>query len=314
MELDDLIYVAGHKGLVGSAIVRDLKRKGFENLLVRTHVELDLTSQEDTRLFFKKHRPDYVFIAAAKVGGIVANRDAPAQFIYENLMIQNNLIHQSYKAGVKKLLFLGSSCIYPKFAKQPISEDALLTGKLEPTNEAYAIAKIAGLSMCDSYRKQYNADFISAMPTSLYGFNDNFDLVTSHVLPALLRKIHEAKERGDGSFVIWGTGTPLREFLYVDDLADGLTFLMTHYSSEGHINVGSGEETSIANLAEIIKDVVRYEGTIAFDTTKPDGTPRKLMDSSKIRSLGWKPKTTLREGISKTYDWYLEHESNIIRS
>ena len=311
MKKSDLVYIAGHTGLVGSAVVRELKNQGYENLLLRTHRELDLTNQAATREFLKENEPDYVFIAAAKVGGIVANRDAPAEFIYQNLMIENNLIHESHMIGVKKLLFLGSSCIYPKFAKQPINEDELLTGKLEPTNDAYAVAKIAGIYLCDCYRRQYDSDFISAMPTSLYGPNDNFDLVTSHVLPALIRKIHEAKRNRKKEFQVWGTGSPLREFLHVDDLANALIFLMNNYSSEGHINVGSGFEISIKDLTLMIQDIVEYDGKIVFDKSKPDGTPRKLMDSSRLRELGWKPTITLREGINRTYSWYLQNEDKI---
>lgn len=309
MEKSDSIYVAGHTGLVGSAVTRKLKRRGFDNLLLRRHSELDLTNQNAVRRFFRKEKPDYVFLAAAKVGGIIANREMPADFIYENIMIQSNVIHHSCINGVKKLLFLGSSCIYPKFANQPMSESELMTGKLEPTNKAYAVAKIAGIEMCDSYRRQYGADFISAMPTNLYGPNDNFDPKTSHALPALIRKIHEANVAGKKTVEIWGTGKPRREFLYVDDLADALVFLMENYSSEGHINVGVGEDISITELAKLISEVVGFKGSFEYDTTKPDGTPRKLLDISKIRSLGWHHSTSLREGIDRTYEWFLKNVS-----
>lgn len=307
MEKSDLIYVAGHAGLVGSAIVRSLNQSGFHNLLLRTHAELDLTCQRAVEEIFREYTPDYVFLAAAKVGGILANWERSAEFIYENLMIQNNVIHQSYVTGVKKLLFLGSSCIYPKFANQPISEDELLSGKLEPTNEPYAIAKIAGMKLCDSYRRQYQADFISAMPTNLYGPNDNFDLETSHVLPALMHKIHDAKVNEDDTVVVWGSGQPRREFLYIDDLADALLFLMGNYSSEGPINVGCGLDISILELTHLLMEVISYQGLIEFDQSKPDGTPRKLLDTTKLEKIGWRPKVSLKEGIELTYNWFLDN-------
>ena len=306
MEKNSKIYVAGHRGLVGSAIVRNLKERGFTNLLVRTHKELDLKRQEDVEKFFEQEKPEYVFLAAANVGGIHANSTYPAEFIYDNLMIESNIIHSSYKNKVKKLLFLGSSCIYPKFAEQPIKEEYLLTGELEETNEAYAIAKITGIELCKFYRRQYGCDFISAMPTNLYGINDNFDLETSHVLPALIRKIHEAKIANKEEVVIWGTGKPLREFMYVDDLADALVHLMLNYSEEIHVNMGTGKDISIGELAEVVKEVIGYKGEIVNDLSKPDGTPRKLLDVSKLEATGWKYKIELKEGIEKTYKWYLE--------
>lgn len=306
MKKTDLIYIAGHSGLVGSSIMRALEQRGFERILTRTHDELDLTHQENVQTFFKENRPDYVFLAAAKVGGILANFTYPADFIYENLTITTNVLHESYRYEVKKLLYLGSSCIYPKHAEQPMSEEALLSGRLEPTNEPYAISKIAGIKMCDSYRRQYNSDFISAMPTNLYGPNDNFNLETSHALAALMRKVHEAKVSGADSFVVWGTGKPKREFLYVDDLADALLFLMDNYSAEGPINVGSGFDLSIHEVAKLLCQVIDYDGEIVFDLSKPDGTPRKLLDVSKIHGLGWKSKTTLEEGLRLTYQWFLD--------
>lgn len=306
MNKDSKIYVAGHRGLVGSAIVRNLEERGYTNIIYRTHKELDLTRQIEVEKFFEEERPEYVFLAAAKVGGIHANNTRPAEFIYDNLMIESNIIHSSYKYGVKKLLFLGSSCIYPKFANQPIKEEYLLTGELEPTNEAYAIAKITGIELCKFYRRQYGCDFISAMPTNLYGINDNFDLETSHVLPALIRKFHEAKINNQEEVVMWGTGKPLREFMYVDDLADALVHLMLNYSDEIHVNMGTGKDLSIGELAQIVKEVVEYEGKIVNDLTKPDGTPRKLLDVSRLEATGWKYKTELREGIEKVYKWYLE--------
>lgn len=308
MEKNSKIYVAGHRGLVGSAIVRNLKERGFTNLLVRTHKELDLKRQEDVEKFFEQEKPEYVFLAAAKVGGIHANSTYPAEFIYDNLMIESNIIHSSYKNKVKKLLFLGSSCIYPKFAEQPIKEEYLLTGELEETNEAYAIAKITGIELCKFYRRQYGCDFISAMPTNLYGINDNFDLETSHVLPALIRKIHEAKIANKEEVVIWGTGKPLREFMYVDDLADALVHLMLNYSEEIHVNMGTGKDISIGELAEVVKEVIGYKGEIVNDLSKPDGTPRKLLDVSRLEVTGWKYKIELKEGIEKTYKWYLENK------
>jgi GDP-L-fucose synthase len=304
---DALIHVAGHLGLVGSAIRRRLEREGFTNLLLRSLAELDLTDQSATDAFFAEHRPEFVFLAAARVGGIHANRSQPAEFIYGNLAIQTNVIHAAWKHGVKKLLFLGSSCIYPKDAPQPISEAALLTGPLEPTNEPYAIAKIAGLKMCQAYRRQYGFRAICLMPTNLYGPGDNFDLETSHVLPALIRKFHEARERGAPSVTLWGTGAPRREFLHVDDLADAAVFLMEHYDGEEAVNVGCGEDLTIAELARLVADIAGYQGQILFDSAMPDGTPRKLLDVSRLTTLGWRPRIGLREGIEQTYRWYMKH-------
>ncbi|WP_224963263.1 GDP-L-fucose synthase [Geomonas subterranea] len=305
MENNARIFVAGHRGLVGSALVRELEREGYGNLALRKSSELDLRDQAATRAFFEAERPEYVFLAAAKVGGIVANDSFPAEFIYDNLMIQNNVLHSSYLAGVKKLLLLGSTCIYPKLAPQPIKEEALLTGPLEPTNEPYAIAKIAGIKMCQSYNRQYGTRFICAMPTNLYGPNDNFDLTTSHVLPALIRRFHEAKGAGAESVTIWGTGTPYREFVHVDDVAAASLFLMRHYEGWDPVNVGSGQELSIADLARAIAAVVGFSGEIRFDTSKPDGTPRKLSDVSRIHELGWRHKIELDQGLRDTYAWYL---------
>jgi GDP-L-fucose synthase len=342
MKLDSKIYVAGHRGLVGSAIHRKLKENGYTNIIARTSKELDLERQALVEPFFQEQRPEYVFLAAAKVGGIWANSTFPAEFIYSNLMVQMNVIHSAYRTGVKKLLFLGSSCIYPKHCPQPMKEEYLLTGPLEPTNEPYAVAKIAGIKTCQSYNRQYSTNYISVMPTNLYGPNDNFDLETSHVLPALIRKFHLAKLAAKGdwegiqkdethygpipkdvrsavsglvtnqqsaignpqSVFLWGTGSPKREFLYVNDLADACVFLMNHYDESDIINVGCGEDISIAELALLVKDVVGYTGNIEYDTKKPDGTPRKLLDVSKLMGLGWKPKTSLEEGITKTYEWY----------
>jgi len=301
------LFVAGHRGLVGSAIVRKLIESGFENLVLRTHQELDLTRQADVEKFLSDERPKYVIVTAAKVGGIHANNTYPADFIAINLQIQTNVIDASYRNGVKKLLFLGSSCIYPKFAPQPITEEALLTGPLEPTNEWYAIAKIAGIKMCQAYRLQYKWDAISGMPTNLYGPNDNFHPENSHVLPALIRRFHEAKVSGAKEVVVWGTGSPLREFLHVDDLADAVMFLMDKYSDLPHVNMGSGIEVTIKNLAELVKEVVGFEGELKWDPTKPDGTPRKLMDSSRLANMGWKPKISLRDGLIGTYKWYVEN-------
>ena len=306
MEMQAKIYVAGHRGLVGSSILRALDKAGYKNIVYRTHQELDLTNYEAVKEFFEKERPEYVFLAAAKVGGIWANKTHKAEFIYENLQIQNNVIKNAYDFGVKKLLFLGSSCIYPKMCPQPIKEEYLLSGYLEETNDAYAIAKISGLMMCRAFRQQYGVDYISAMPTNLYGYNDNFDLESSHVLPALMRKIHEAKENNIPEVTVWGTGAPLREFLFVDDLAEALVFLINEYSGEEHVNVGTGTDVSIKELAQLICKVVGYSGKIVFDTSKPDGTPKKLLDVSKINSLGWKAKVSLEEGIRKTYEWYLK--------
>lgn len=297
----DKIYVAGHRGMVGSAIVRRLKKDGFNNIVTRTSAELDLRNQEATAAFFAEEHPDHVFLAAAKVGGIVANNTFRADFIYENIMIQNNVIHHAYLNGVKKLMFLGSSCIYPKLAPQPLKEEYLLTGVLEPTNEPYAIAKIAGIKMCDAYRAQYGCNFVSVMPTNLYGPNDNYDLKNSHVLPALLRKFHEAKKSNAAEVIVWGTGTPLREFLHADDMADACFYLMQHYNEEGLVNIGVGEDLSIKDLALLVKKITGYEGKLVFDTTKPDGTPRKLMDVSKLHGFGWKATIGLEEGIARVY-------------
>ena len=301
MDKNAKIYVAGHRGLVGSAILRALEKQGFTNLVTKTSSELDLRNYQQTADFFAEEKPEYVFLAAAKVGGIQANNTYRAEFLYDNMMIQNNVIHQAYVNNVKKLLFLGSSCIYPKMAPQPLKEDSLLTGTLEPTNEPYAIAKIAGIKMCDAYRSQYNSNFISAMPTNMYGPNDNYDLNNSHVLPALLRKFHEAKEQNLPEVTVWGTGKPLREFLHSDDLAKACIFLMQNYDDFGHVNVGIGEDISIKDLALLIKKIVGYEGNLVWDTSKPDGTPRKLMDVTKINNLGWKAEIGLEEGITKVY-------------
>ncbi|WP_322551190.1 GDP-L-fucose synthase [Flavobacterium psychraquaticum] len=303
MEKTAKIFVAGSNGMVGSAIVRELKQNGFLNLMLPNSKELDLRIQSDVAAYFENNKPDYVFLVAAKVGGILANNTYPAQFLYENMMIQNNVIHHSHLNNVKKLLFLGSSCIYPKYAEQPISEDSLLTGSLEPTNEAYAIAKISGVAMCKFYKQQYGSNFISAMPTNLYGVNDNFDLNNSHVLPALLRKFIEAKNNNTNEVSIWGSGSPKREFLYVDDLANACLFLMLNYNSAETINIGTGEDLAIKDLALLIKKTVGYEGNLMFDSSKPDGTPRKLLDVSKINNLGWKHKISLEEGINKTLVW-----------
>jgi len=305
VERNDKIYIAGHRGMVGSAIHRKLVKEGFTNFILRTSQELDLKNQQAVADFFEKEKPDYVFLAAAKVGGIVANNTYRADFLYENLAIQNNVIHQSYKQGVKKLLLLGSSCIYPKMAPQPLKEDYLLTGVLEPTNEPYAIAKIAGIKMCDAYRAQYACNFISVMPTNLYGYNDNYHPENSHVLPALIRRFHEAKEKQLPAVTIWGSGTPLREFLFADDLADACFFLMEQYNEPHLINIGTGKDLSIKALALLIKDIVGYDGEIVFDTSKPDGTPRKLMDVSKLHRLGWNHTVELPEGIALAYQDFL---------
>ncbi len=309
MEKDSKIYVAGHRGLVGSAILRRLQAAGFTRLLTRTRSQLDLRDQAAVDAFFAAERPDYVFLAAAKVGGILANATYPAAFIYDNLEIQNHVIHAAHRYGTQKLLFLGSSCIYPRLAPQPLKEEYLLTGPLEETNQWYAIAKIAGIKMVQAYRRQYGFRGISLMPTNLYGPGDNFDLQTSHVLPALLRKFHEAKVNAAPRVVVWGTGAPRREFLHVDDLADAALFLMEHYDGEEIINVGVGEDLTIRELAELIKEVVGYRGEIVFDTSKPDGTPRKLLDVSRLHQLGWRAKIPLREGLAQTYAWYLEHQA-----
>jgi GDP-L-fucose synthase len=333
MEKNARIYVAGHRGLVGSAILRKLRAEGYSNLLVRTHKELDLMRQAKVESFFKTEKPEYVFLAAAKVGGILANNTYPAEFIYQNLSIQSHVIHNAYRAGVKKLLFLGSSCIYPRDCSQPMKEEYLLSGKLEQTNESYAIAKIAGIKMCQSYNRQYGTRFISVMPTNLYGPGDNFDLDMSHALPAMIRKFHEArvsdesqvtvrqahgpeqsrrasdKQRSDKKIVtIWGTGSPRREFLHVDDLADACVFLMKHYDESEIINIGVGKDLSISELADLIKEIVGFKGNIHYDSSRPDGTPRKLLDVGKLEALGWQPKISLRQGIEMTYRWYVEEE------
>lgn len=307
MEKNSRIYVAGHRGLVGSAIVRNLEANGFTNIITRTHAELDLTNQADVRKFFEEERPEYVFLAAAKVGGIHANNTYPADFIYDNLMIQNNVIKAAHDFKVTKLLFLGSTCIYPKMAPQPIKEEYLLTGALEETNEAYAVAKIAGLEMCKFFKRQYGDNFISCMPTNLYGPNDNFDLKNSHVLPALIRKFHEAKVNGSEVVEVWGTGTPLREFIYVDDMAAACVFLMENYDGEQHVNIGTGEEVSIRQLAETVKKVVGFEGELIFNTDMPDGTPRKLTTVDKLHGLGFMHKVSLNDGIRMAYEWFLEN-------
>ena len=309
MDKSAKIYLAGHRGLVGSALLRLLQAEGYGNLVLRTSSQLDLRDQGASAAFFRQERPDYVLLAAAKVGGIVANNSYPAQFIYENLMIQCNVLHSSYLSGVTKLLLLGSSCIYPRLAPQPIREDALLTGPLEPTNEPYAIAKIAGIKMCQSYNRQYGTRFICAMPTNLYGPDDNFDLASSHVLPALLRKFHEARRDGAASVTVWGSGTPFREFVHVDDVAQACLFLMERYEGWEPVNIGSGEELSIAELAQRIAAVVGYTGEILYDTSQPDGTPRKLCDVSKIHDLGWRHRITLDQGLRDTYAWYLARET-----
>ena len=301
MEKDGKIYIAGHRGMVGSAIHRRLQKEGYSNFVFKTSNELDLRNQQAVADFFSQEKPWYVFLAAAKVGGILANNTYRAEFLYDNLQIQNNVIHQAWKNGAKKLLFLGSSCIYPKLAPQPLNEDYLLTGLLEPTNEPYAIAKIAGIKMCDAYRSQYGCNFISVMPTNLYGSNDNYDLKNSHVLPALIRKFHEAKINDQPEVIVWGSGTPRREFLHADDMADACVFLMKNYNESGLINIGVGEDLSIKELSEMIKEITGYNGKIVFDSSKPDGTPRKLMDVTKLSSLGWKASIQLYDGIRKVY-------------
>ena len=310
MEKDAKIYVAGHRGLVGSAIVRCLESQGYSNILTRTSSELDLTDQRAVVDFFAEEKPAYIFLAAARVGGILANDSYPADFIYDNLMIEANIIHASFQTNVKKLLFLGSTCIYPKLAPQPLKEEYLLTGPLEPTNEWYAVAKIAGIKLCQAYRIQHECDFISAMPTNLYGPGDNFDLQSSHVLPALIRKFNEAKESNAANVTMWGTGSPKREFCHVDDCANACVYLMNEYSDGGIVNIGVGEDVSILELGEMVKRIVGFEGEIIFDSSKPDGTPRKLVDVSRITSLGWKAKISLEEGIASTYDWYLENTAS----
>lgn len=314
MDASSAIFVAGHRGMVGSAIVRRLHSAGYENLVLRTRSELDLTDASATREFFEEARPEYVFLAAAKVGGILANDSCPADFIRENLSIQTSVIHSAWESGVRKLLFLGSSCIYPKHAPQPMAEELLLTGPLETTNDAYAVAKIAGIKMCEAYRRQHGSSFISAMPTNLYGPGDNFDEKGSHVLPGLIRRFDTAKKDGLESVTVWGSGTPRREFLHVDDLADACLFLMLQYDGEGHVNVGVGEDISILGLAELVKSVVGYRGEIRLDSTKPDGTPRKLLDVSLMESLGWSSRIGLRDGIETTYAWYTESDPESIRS
>ena len=305
MDISSKIYIAGHRGMVGSAILRKLQKEGYQNIITRTSAELDLRDQKAVADFFAAEKPDYVFLAAAKVGGIVANNTYRADFLYENLAIQNNVIHQSYVNNVTKLMFLGSSCIYPKLAPQPLKEDYLLTGTLEPTNEPYAIAKIAGIKMCDAYRDQYGCNFVSVMPTNLYGLNDNYHPENSHVLPALIRKFDEAKNNGSKEVVIWGTGSPMREFLYADDLADACFFLMENYNESNLINIGTGEDLTIKDLALAVKNTVGFEGELVFDTSKPDGTPRKLMDVSKLHHLGWKHQIELEEGLKLAYQDYL---------
>ena len=308
MNKSDKIYVAGHNGMVGSAIIRKLKMAGYSNILVRSSKELDLRNQRHVEEFFQSEKPDYIFLAAAKVGGILANNTYKASFMYDNLSIQNNVIHAAYKYHVKKLLFLGSSCIYPKFADQPIIEESLLTSELEPTNEPYAIAKIAGLKMCQFYREQYNCNFISLMPTNLYGPNDNFDLKNSHVLPALLRKFHEAKINKNSSVTLWGTGNPLREFLHVNDLAKACIHFMLSYNEKSPVNIGTGKDISIHELATEIKKIVGFKGEILWDKNKPDGTPRKLLDVTKAKQSGWESSITLLDGIRMTYDWYVQNK------
>ena len=311
MKKSDKIYVAGHRGLVGSAIVRRLRADGYNNLLLRTSKELDLREQAAVRVFFAEEKPDYVILAAARVGGILANNTYPADFIYDNLMMEVNIVDAAYRCNVKKLLALGSTCIYPRMAPQPLKEEYLLTGPLEPTNEWYAVAKIAGIKLCQAYRRQYGCSFIAAMPTNLYGPGDNFDLKNSHVLPALIRKFHTAKEGGDASVTLWGSGKPLREFLYVDDLADACLFLLENYDDEGIVNIGVGEDLSIAELAGIVSEAVGFEGEIVYDASKPDGTPRKLVDVSKITGLGWQARTGLREGVDQTYQWFLNNQMEL---
>ncbi|BAN03599.1 GDP-L-fucose synthase [Ilumatobacter coccineus] len=307
------VFVAGHRGLVGSAIVRRLEADGFTDVVTATRDEVDLRNQLEVSKWFDANRPDYVFLVAGTVGGIMANSTRPAEFIYDNMMIHGTVVHAAHESDVTKLLYLGSSCIYPRHANQPINEDQLLNGPLEPTNEAYAIAKIAGIKMCEAYREQYGRDFISAMPTNLYGPNDNFDLTSSHVLPALIRKFHESRTSDQPEVEVWGTGSPMREFLHVDDLADACLYLMDHYSQAGHVNVGTGEDLPIRELAEKIRDVVCPDAELRFDATKPDGMPRKVLDVSKLRGLGWSPSIELEAGIKSTYDWFLEQAAGDLR-
>jgi GDP-L-fucose synthase len=309
---DSRIYVAGHAGLVGSAIVRRLEQAGCSNILTATRQQLDLRDQAEVSHWFKANRPEYVFLVAGTVGGIMANSTRPAEFIYDNLMIHGTVVHAAHQYDVTKLLYLGSSCIYPRQATQPITEDELLTGPLEPTNEWYAIAKIAGIKLCQAYRQQYGRDFISAMPTNLYGPNDNFDLTSSHVLPALIRKFHDAKVAGADEVEIWGTGSPMREFLHVDDLADACVHLMEHYSEHSHINVGTGVDLSIRELAEKVRDLVHPTARLRFDTSKPDGTPRKVLDTSKLTATGWTPRYDLDTGLASTYQWFLDHQDDLV--
>ena len=309
MNKDSKIYVAGHRGLVGSAIVRRLQGEGYTSIVTRTSRELDLRRQADVETFFAQEQPEYIFLAAAKVGGIHANNTYRADFLLDNLQIQNNIIQSAFKTGAKKLLFLGSSCIYPKFAPQPITEDALLTGVLEPTNEPYAIAKIAGIKLCEALRDQYGFNAVSCMPTNLYGPHDNFDLETSHVLPALIRKFHEAKVSGNPSVTLWGTGSALREFLHADDAADAMVFLMKNYDEKQFLNIGTGSDISIRELAELMKEIIGYEGELQWDTSKPDGTPRKQLDVSRLHDLGWRHSISLRDGIRHTYEWFVQHEA-----
>jgi GDP-L-fucose synthase len=309
LERDARIFVAGHRGLVGSAILRRLRADGFNNLLTATRDQLDLRDQAAVNYWFRANRPDHVFLVAGTVGGILANSTRPAEFLYNNMMIHATVVHAAHLFGVKRLLYLGSSCIYPRESPQPMQEGHLLTGRLESTNEAYAIAKIAGIKLCEAYRRQYGCDFISAMPTNLYGPNDNFDLESSHVLPALIRKFHDAKVAGIKEVTVWGTGSPRREFLHVDDLADACLFLMEHYTEAEHINVGTGEDLSILELAHLVREIVYPEAALVFDSTKPDGTPRKLLDVTRLHELGWKHRTSLREGIAATYEWFVESQS-----
>jgi GDP-L-fucose synthase len=311
MKKDSKIYVAGHRGMVGSAIVRNLQANGFTNLIHRTSSELDLRDQKAVLHFFQSEKPDYVFLAAARVGGILANNTYPAEFLYDNLLIEANVIHNAYLTEVTKLLFLGSSCIYPKLAQQPLKEEYLLSGYLEPTNEAYAIAKIAGIKLCEYYRKQYGCNFISAMPTNLYGPNDNYDLEKSHVIPALIRKFHEAKANHSPAVTLWGTGSPRREFLHTDDVAEACLFLMQNYNESLFVNIGSGSDVNIKELGDLVKTVIGFDGGISWDTSKPDGTPRKLMDSSRINKMGWKPQIDLKSGIVKTYNEFLQTENAV---
>jgi len=310
MEQEAKIYVAGHRGMVGSAIVRELQRLGYENIVTRSSAEVDLRNQASVEAFYREEKPDYVFVAAAKVGGILANNTYRAEFLYDNLSIQNNLIHNAYVFGVKKLLFLGSSCVYPKLAPQPLKEDYLLSGYLEPTNEPYAIAKLTGIKMCEAYRDQYGCNFISAMPTNMYGPNDNYHPENSHVLPALIRKFHEAKESGAPDVVVWGDGSPMREFLYADDLANALVYLMLNYNEKEFVNVGYGSDITIGDLAKTVARIVGFNGNIVFDSSKPNGTPKKLMDSGRLFATGWKPKTDLRSGIEMAYADFLTKHSN----